>query len=94
MAVLDRPLMQQVLDIPQRQGKRDAQHRCQAKDLRARLEILKGGAFAHPGKIAERPPRQLTASSSDNTRRDSFVAEALICRSSDMPKPDVSRPDT
>jgi hypothetical protein len=49
-----------------RQREADGEHRCQADDLGARLEIAEGGAFCHSGRLEERPVMR-QQSSSDNT---------------------------
>jgi hypothetical protein len=55
-ADLDAKLVQQVLDVPQRERKPDLQHHRQAEVLGARLEVAEGGAFGHAGRLTEDPP--------------------------------------
>jgi hypothetical protein len=43
---LDPPLVQQVLDVSQRQREAEAEHHRQADDQRACLEVAEGGAWA------------------------------------------------
>ena len=47
MTDVDAALVQQILDIAERQREPDVHHYRQADDLRARLEIAEGGAFGH-----------------------------------------------
>lgn len=55
VADLDAALVQQVVDVPQRERERDIQHHGQADDLRARLEILEWAGFGHSGRLPGAP---------------------------------------
>jgi hypothetical protein len=68
MAEPDTGLMQQILDVAERQGEPDLHHRGQADDLGAGLEVAKGGRFCHIRRLTGRLCR-LKAGSSDNTGR-------------------------
>jgi hypothetical protein len=57
MAQLDAAFVEQILDIPKREGEPNVQHDCQADDLAARFEIAKWGAICHLGKLQNRPAR-------------------------------------
>jgi hypothetical protein len=49
--------MQKIFYIPQREQKPHIHHHGQAYDLRARLEVMKGGTFCHPAMLIARPAR-------------------------------------
>ena len=66
MADLDAPLVQEILDIAQRQREADVEHHRQTDDLGAGLEVAKRRAFGHALRLAGRPARG-NQSSSDNT---------------------------
>ena len=66
MADVDAALMQQILDVAQRERETDIHHDRQADDFGGRLEVPKRGAFCHPGKLDRRPAR-FNQLSSDNT---------------------------
>ena len=55
VADLDAPLVQEILDIAQRQREADVEHHRQANDLGARFEVAKRGALGHPARLAGRP---------------------------------------
>ncbi len=57
VADLDTTLVEEVLDVSKRQREPDVEHHRQADDLRARLELVKRGAFGHPARLATRPAR-------------------------------------
>src|SRR6056297_1444010 len=63
---LDTTLVQQILNVPERQREPDVHHDRQADDLGRRLEVLEGVAFGHLGTLAGAMPR-LKPSSSDKT---------------------------
>src|SRR6056297_1629700 len=63
---LDTTLVQQILDVPERQREPDVHHDRQADDLGRGLEVLEGVAFGHLGTLAGAMPR-LKQSSSDKT---------------------------
>jgi DNA invertase Pin-like site-specific DNA recombinase len=65
MADLDAPLVQQVLDIPQRERVADIKHHGQADDLGAGLKVSEGRTLGHPAKL-EDGPAGLKQSSSDS----------------------------
>jgi hypothetical protein len=54
---LDAALVQQVLDIPQRQRIPDVHHHRQADDLGLRLEVAEDARVAHARKAIGSPPR-------------------------------------
>ena len=66
MADVDAPLVQQILDVPERQREPDIQHHRQADDLGAGFEVLEWRAFGH-GQRLRKPPACLNPSSSDMT---------------------------
>jgi hypothetical protein len=66
MARLDAALLEQILDIAQRQRKADVKHYRQADNLRAGLEVAESGAFCHMARQVGRPALH-NRSSSDNT---------------------------
>ena len=68
MADLDAPLVQEILDIAQRQREADVEHHRQTDDLGAGLEVAKRRAFGHALRLAGRPARG-NQSSSDNTHQ-------------------------
>ena len=47
MADLDAPLMQEVLNVAQRERVADVEHHCQADDFGAGLEVPEGGVLGH-----------------------------------------------
>lgn len=51
VADIDAAFVQQVLDIAKRERKPDIHHHRETDDLRRRLEVAKGRAFCHAGKI-------------------------------------------
>lgn len=51
MAHVDTALVQQILDIFQRQWQADTEHHRQSDHFGARLEIAKGTAFCHPARL-------------------------------------------
>lgn len=51
MAGLDTALMQEVLDVAQRQRVADVERHRQADDFWAGLEIAEGARFGHPGRL-------------------------------------------
>jgi hypothetical protein len=57
VADLDPSLVQQVFDVSERKREPNVEHRRQANDLRARLEIAKWGTFCHPTTLRNRPAR-------------------------------------
>ena len=57
VAYIDAALMQEVLDIPQRQRKTDVQHDGRANDLRRGFEVAEGRTFCHPATLLRRPAR-------------------------------------
>src|SRR6056297_471711 len=63
---LDTTLVQQILDVSERQREADVHHDRQADDLGRRLEVLEGVAFGHLGTLAGAMPG-LKPSSSDKT---------------------------
>ena len=66
VADIDAALVQQILDIPERQREPHIEHHCQADDLRARFEVLEKGAFGHARTLPGALPR-LKRSSFDKT---------------------------
>ena len=52
--------LQQIFDIPKRQGKADIHHDSQSNDLRAGLEITKWRSLGHAQTLAK-PPARLKA---------------------------------
>src|SRR6056297_1346059 len=56
VADVDAALMEQVLDIPQREREANVEHHRQADDLLARLEVLEGAGFAHTGTLTNPLP--------------------------------------
>ena len=66
VADIDAALVQQILDIPERQREPHIEHHCQAGDLRARFEVLEKGAFGHARTLPGALPR-LKRSSFDKT---------------------------
>ena len=56
-------LVQQILDVPQRQREPDVHHYRQADDLGGRLEVAKRGAFCHGRTLNSRPARLKPVSS-------------------------------
>jgi hypothetical protein len=67
VADVDATLMEQVFDVSRRKRKAHAKHQRQADDLGACFEVPKRGAFGHPAKLRNRPPR-LKQISSDNAQ--------------------------
>jgi hypothetical protein len=65
MADLDAALVQQILDVPQREREPDVHHNRQADDFGRRLEVLEGAGFAHLGTLLSPLPRR-KQSSPDN----------------------------
>ena len=57
VADIDAALVQQVLDIPQRQRKSDIQHHRQADDLWAGFKIAEWAAICHPETLLRHPAR-------------------------------------
>jgi hypothetical protein len=57
MTDIDAALVQQILDIPEREREPDVQHHRQADHLGRRFEIAKRGAFCHSGTLFGRPAR-------------------------------------
>jgi hypothetical protein len=55
--------MQEILDVPQREGKSNVQHHCEADDLGGCLEIAEGAG--HPPRLLA-VDRQLKPVSSDS----------------------------
>ena len=51
MSDVDAELMQEVLDVAQRQRVADVHHYRQADDLQARLEVSKRGVHGHLGRV-------------------------------------------
>jgi hypothetical protein len=66
LADLDTALVQQVLDIPERERKANLHHHRQVDDFVARLEPLEGTGLSHATTLAS-PLPSLKPSSSDNT---------------------------
>ncbi|WP_245306361.1 hypothetical protein [Roseovarius aestuariivivens] len=66
MADIDAALMQQILDIPQREREPDIHHNRQADDLSAGFEILERITFCHAGRV-RRAVSRLKPSCSDKT---------------------------
>jgi hypothetical protein len=54
VADLDAALVQQILDVPERERETDVHHHRQADDLGRRLEVLEGAGFGHGN--ATQPP--------------------------------------
>jgi hypothetical protein len=57
VADLDAALVQQVLDVPQREREADVQHNRQADDLGGRLEPLEEAGLGHVGMLTSPLPR-------------------------------------
>lgn len=57
MADLDAALMQQILDVAERQRETDVQHHRQADNFRATLKALERVRFGHGPKLRDRPAR-------------------------------------
>jgi hypothetical protein len=57
MADVDAEFVQKILHIAKRKRETNVHHRGQAYDLRARLEVTKGGTFCHPKMLGGRPAR-------------------------------------
>jgi hypothetical protein len=55
MRDVDPPLVQKVLNVPQRKRVADIHHDRQADDLGARFEIPKNAGVTHPVRIAALP---------------------------------------
>jgi hypothetical protein len=55
MRDVDAALVQQILDIPQRQRVSNVHHHHQADDLGAGLEVPKDARVAHPVRLAALP---------------------------------------
>ena len=73
MSDVDAALMQEVLDVAQRQRVADVHHHRQADDLRARLEGLKRGLPGHLGRVGRVLP-SLRPVCSDKGRKGGSVA--------------------
>jgi len=67
VADVDATLVQQILDIAERERKANVQHHRQADDLLARLEVFEGAALAHGRKLLSALPRR-KPSCSDTAR--------------------------
>jgi hypothetical protein len=65
MTDIDTSLVEQVLDIPQRQRKPNVEHYRQSDDLGRRLEVAKRAAFGHAETLGW-PPARLKPVFSDN----------------------------
>jgi hypothetical protein len=68
VADLDAALVEQILNVPQREWEADVHHHRQANDLGARFEVLEGVGFGHLGTLLSPLPR-LKPSSSDTELR-------------------------
>jgi hypothetical protein len=55
MADLDAALMQEVLDVAERERIADIEHHRQADDFGARLEVPEGGALGHLARLGDSP---------------------------------------
>jgi hypothetical protein len=66
VADVDTTLVEQILDIPERQREPHIEHHCKADDLRASFEVLERGAFGHARTLAGALPC-LKRSSFDKT---------------------------
>jgi hypothetical protein len=53
----DAAFVQHILHITMRKRETNVHHHGQAYDLRARLEVTKGGTFCHPERLCGRPAR-------------------------------------
>ena len=54
-ALINEPLMQQVLDIPQRERVADIEHHRQANDFGARLKVPEEGALGYLIRLGDSP---------------------------------------
>jgi hypothetical protein len=59
MADLNATLMQQVLDVAERQRETDVQHDCEADNLGAAMKALEWVCFDHDVRLWKRPARPL-----------------------------------
>lgn len=57
MADVDAALVQQILDVSEREWKANLHHHRQADDLRAGLEVAKWRSFGHRWTVRNRPTR-------------------------------------
>jgi hypothetical protein len=73
MANVNAAFMQKIFNIPQRKRKPHIHHNGRADDLRARLEVTKGGTFCHPERLCGRPVRIKKISSDSAASRDAGI---------------------
>jgi hypothetical protein len=78
MADLDAALMQQVLDVPQREREPDVHHDRQADDLGRRLEVLEGAGFAHLGTLLSPLPRRKQSSPDKTALKHKLFSDEKI----------------
>src|SRR6056297_9733 len=76
MADVDAALMEQILDVPERQREPYVKHHGQADNLRARLEVAERAAFLHGKRLPAALPR-LKPSSSDRARAPLSAGSAV-----------------
>jgi len=55
MRDIDAPLMQKVVDVPERERISDVHHHCQADDLGRGLEVAENARACHPVRLAALP---------------------------------------
>lgn len=73
MTDVDAALVQQIFDVPQRQGEAYVEHHRQADDLAARPRVLEGVVFRHQKMLRDHP--------APLNRNPSDKAERAPCRS-------------
>jgi len=56
-------IVEQILDVPQRERKPNVEHHSQADDLGVGLKVLERGAFCHERRLVSRPARLKPVSS-------------------------------
>ena len=74
MTDVDAALVQQILDVSQRDRETNVQHHRQADDLLARLEIFVRVTFLHPGTLPSPLPRHDKTKSHPNPVLSGWVA--------------------
>ena len=79
VADVDTTLVEQILDIPERQWEPHIEHHCEADDLGARFEVLEGGAIGHARTLSAALPRLKRCYSDRTPARDLF--SGLQCAS-------------
>ena len=77
VADIDTPLVQQILDVSQREREPNVEHHREADDLGAGLEVAEWGAFGHARTLSAALPR-LKRSSSDKTTTRIFSMQLIL----------------